>query len=94
MPEGGSVLIESRIQSSGAEGSRKTPAVLISITDNGKGIDAETTKHVFEPFWTSKANGTGLGLAIVYRIIDAHGGSISVESPPNGGCCFKILLPV
>jgi signal transduction histidine kinase len=68
--------------------------VLISVTDSGKGIDAEIVKHVFEPFWTSKAEGTGLGLAIIYRIIDAHGGSIRVESPPGGGCRFSIMLPM
>ena len=94
MPEGGSIIIESRFVLSGADGFRKSPAVLISVTDSGKGMDAETAKHVFEPFWTSKADGTGLGLAIIYRIIEAHGGSISVESPPTGGCCFTILLPV
>ena len=94
MPEGGCIVIESRIQISGADVFRKSPAVLITITDNGKGIDAETAKHVFEPFWTSKAEGTGLGLAIVYRIIDAHGGTITFESPPSGGCCFTIMLPV
>lgn len=94
MPEGGTIVIESSFLLSGADGFRRSPAVLVSITDSGEGIDAETAKHVFEPFWTSKVYGTGLGLAIIYRIIEAHGGSISVESPPDGGCCFKIMLPV
>lgn len=86
MPEGGAIVIEAHVPPGGA--------VRISVSDSGKGMDAETTKHVFEPFWTSKPNGTGLGLAIIYRIIEAHGGSISVESPPAGGCCFTILLPI
>jgi two-component system sensor histidine kinase PilS (NtrC family) len=94
MPEGGSIAIEARFVLSGADGFRKSPAVLVSVTDSGKGIDAETARHVFEPFWTSKAEGTGLGLAVIYRIIEAHGGSISVESPSSGGCCFTIMLPV
>jgi len=94
MPEGGSIAIESRFVLSGADGFRKSPAVLVSVTDSGTGIDAETAKHVFEPFWTTKAGGTGLGLAVIYRIVEAHGGSISVESPPTGGCCFTIMLPV
>ena len=94
MPEGGTIKIESRFLLGGVEGFRKSPAVLVSVADSGKGIEAEITKHVFEPFWTSKTNGTGLGLAVVYRIIEAHGGSISVESPPTGGCCFTIMLPV
>jgi len=93
MPAGGTITIDSQSLINGTEGFRKSPAVLISVTDNGKGIDAETAKHVFEPFWTSKADGTGLGLAIIYRIIEAHGGSISVESPPAGGCRFTITLP-
>jgi len=95
MPEGGTIVIESQVLP-GADGGiqKSSPAVGISVTDSGKGMDAETAKHVFEPFWTSKANGTGLGLAIIYRIIEAHGGSISVESPAAGGCCFTILLPV
>jgi two-component system sensor histidine kinase PilS (NtrC family) len=94
MPEGGTIVIESRFLLSGADGFRKSPAVFISVTDSGNGIDAETSKHIFEPFWTSKADGTGLGLAIIYRIIEAHGGSISVDSPVTGGCCFTIMLPV
>jgi two-component system sensor histidine kinase PilS (NtrC family) len=93
MPEGGSIIIDARYLLSGANGFRKSPVVLISVTDSGKGIDAETAKHVFEPFWTTKADGTGLGLAIVYRIIEAHGGSINVDSPAAGGCRFTIILP-
>jgi two-component system sensor histidine kinase PilS (NtrC family) len=94
MPEGGTIIIDAQFLLNGAEGFRKSPTVKISITDSGKGIDTEIVKHVFEPFWTSKAEGTGLGLAIIYRIIEAHGGSISVETPPSGGCCFTIMLPV
>jgi two-component system sensor histidine kinase PilS (NtrC family) len=94
MPEGGSIVIESRDALNVKDGFHKLPAVIISVTDSGKGIDAESAKHIFEPFWTSKSNGTGLGLAVVYRIIEAHGGSISVESPPGVGCCVTIVLPV
>jgi len=94
MPDGGSITIESRFLLKGVEGTRTSPEVLISITDSGPGIDEEIARHVFEPFWTSKSDGTGLGLAVVYRIIEAHGGSISVETPPDGGCSFTIILPV
>jgi len=94
MPEGGTVIIESHVMLNGSERFRKSLAVRISVTDSGMGIDADIAKHVFEPFWTSKAEGTGLGLAIIYRIIEAHGGSIRVETPPGGGCCFTIMLPV
>jgi two-component system sensor histidine kinase PilS (NtrC family) len=68
--------------------------VSISITDNGSGIAEDAAQHLFEPFWTTKPTGTGLGLAISYRIIEAHGGTLSVESPPAGGCRFVVKLPV
>ena len=50
--------------------------------------------RVFEPFFTTKAQGAGLGLAVVKRTIEAHGGRISIESPPEGGTTFRILLPL
>jgi signal transduction histidine kinase len=68
--------------------------VVVTVTDNGSGIPPETVKHLFEPFWTSKTSGTGLGLAIVYRIIESHNGCIRVVSPPEGGCCVTITLPL
>ena len=69
-------------------------AVSIAITDNGVGIEEDAAQHLFEPFWTTKPAGTGLGLAISYRIVEAHGGTLTVESPPGGGCRFVITLPV
>jgi two-component system, NtrC family, sensor histidine kinase PilS len=94
MPGGGVVEIESRFQLSGADGFNRTPAAVITVTDTGCGIDSALAPHLFEPFWTTKADGSGLGLAVTYRIIEAHGGTISVESPPGGGCRFTIMLPV
>lgn len=94
MPDGGRIDIDARYLLNGANGFRKSPSVAITVRDNGSGIDQEMAKHIFEPFWTSKSEGTGLGLAIIYRIIEAHGGSITVESPPEGGCSFTIILPV
>jgi two-component system sensor histidine kinase PilS (NtrC family) len=67
---------------------------VITVSDNGSGIPAESAKHLFEPFWTTKNDGTGLGLAISYRIIEEHGGKIRVESPPDGGSRFTITLPL
>ncbi len=84
VPEGGRIQIECSVTSA---------AVNISITDNGSGIPKDAAQHLFEPFWTTKSSGTGLGLAICYRIIEAHGGTLSVESPPAGGCRFIITLP-
>jgi two-component system, NtrC family, sensor histidine kinase PilS len=84
MPDGGEILVEYAC----------TPeAASISITDNGTGITEEAIQHLFEPFWTTKPSGTGLGLAISYRIIETHGGTLTVESPPAGGCRFIVTLP-
>ncbi|GFE61258.1 nitrogen regulation protein NR(II) [Geobacter sp. AOG2] len=94
MPEGGIVEVESRFQLSGADGFHKVPAAVITVTDTGCGIDGATAAHLFEPFWTTKTDGSGLGLAVTYRIIEAHGGTVSVESPPGKGCRFTIMLPV
>lgn len=94
MPDGGRVEIEARFLLSGADGFQKSPVAVITVTDSGSGINAETAAHLFEPFWTSKPDGSGLGLAITYRIIEAHGGTITAESPADGGCRFTITLPV
>lgn len=85
MPNGGEVRIDFSDAPSGH---------IIKITDTGSGITENAIKHLFEPFWTSKPSGTGLGLAICYRIVEAHGGTLSAESPSDGGCRFIITLPV
>lgn len=66
----------------------------ITVQDNGKGMDEETRRQIFKPYFTTKQKGTGLGLAIVHRIITEHGGSIFVESGPETGTRFDIRLPV
>lgn len=68
--------------------------ILIEIADNGCGINPDQLKHVFTPFYTQgKANGRGLGLAFCRKVIEAHGGFISVESEKDQGTRFKISLP-
>lgn len=94
MPNGGRVELEARYQSSEAEEFQRLPVAVIEVSDNGAGIAPGTAAHLFEPFWTTKPDGTGLGLAIIYRIIEAHGGTISSESLPEGGCRFTIKFPV
>ncbi|HPS59179.1 MAG TPA: PAS domain S-box protein [Spirochaetota bacterium] len=70
--------------------------VRIGIIDTGVGMDIETRKRIFEPFYSrkEKSNGTGLGLAISYSIIQKHGGIINVNSDPGKGSTFTLYLPV
>ena len=76
-----------------ASKSDKDPGVLINITDNGLGIEKSDLPHVFDPYFTSKPTGTGLGLAIVHNIIEAHGGTVTVDSTPGKGTTFTLFLP-
>lgn len=65
--------------------------VTLTVRDNGPGIAPEHIERIFNPFFTTRSTGTGLGLAIVHRIVDAHGGTISVHN--DGGAVFELRLP-
>ena len=66
----------------------------VVVRDSGEGIDAKDINRVFEPFFTTKTYGTGLGLATVYRIVEAHGGNIRVDSENGKGTVFTVMLPL
>jgi len=65
-----------------------------AIRDSGEGIEEKDLGRVFEPFFTTKTSGTGLGLASVYRVIEAHGGDVKVESEKGKGTVFTLRLPL
>ena len=95
----GHVLISCRDEHITAEQSKMTPGlvpgdyVVLSITDDGKGMDEKTCQRIFEPFFSTKFQGRGLGMASVYGIIKNHDGWISVDSKPLRGTTVKIFLP-
>jgi two-component system cell cycle sensor histidine kinase/response regulator CckA len=101
MPDGGQLWIETSNvvvdQSSlpAPMGLAAGQYALLSVSDNGHGIDDDTQAHIFEPFFTTKATGkgTGLGLAMVHGIVKQHGGHIAVESQLGQGSTFKVFLP-
>lgn len=65
-----------------------------SVQDHGTGIAEEHLEHLFDPFFTTRADGTGLGLAIVRQAVEGWGGQVAVESKPGRGSCFTISLPL
>jgi signal transduction histidine kinase len=83
-PGGG--RLEVRLRRDGA-------GVAVEFQDTGPGMTPEVKKHVFEPFYTTKASGTGLGLAIVRQAAETHGGTVEVESEQGRGALFRVRLP-
>lgn len=84
MPNGGDLFVRTSI---------KDHIVQISIQDTGVGIPAEKLKKLGEPFFTTKKNGNGLGLMVSFKIIESHNGKVFIESEPNKGTTFNIVLP-
>jgi PAS domain S-box-containing protein len=85
MPDGGKLIIEQNYGDENLE---------ISIADTGIGMDKTVLKNIWTPLFTTKAKGMGLGLSICKRIVEAHGGEITVVSKPEKGTHFSLLLPL
>ena len=101
MPHGGKIIVETnniyldeRFCFTHPE-AEPGPYIILSVTDNGLGIDPEILKHIFEPFFSTKekGKGTGLGLATVYGIVTQNKGFITVSSDMGLGTTFKIYFP-
>jgi two-component system NtrC family sensor kinase len=88
MPEGGKLTLSGGVDD-------EEDMVWLSVADNGHGIKSEDLPHIFEPFYSTKADGkgVGLGLSMTYGIIRKHNGAIEVDSKPGKGTVFKIKLP-
>ncbi len=67
--------------------------ILLSVEDNGKGISEDDMENIFNPFYTTKTRGTGLGLAVSRKIAKEHGGDLIIDSSPEKGCRFTLILP-
>lgn len=101
MPDGGKLWLETRNVKLAAEtmvgGTLVAPGdyVQLTVRDSGTGISAENLPHLFEPFFTTKevGKGSGMGLATSYGIVKQSGGFIAIDSEPDVGATFRILLP-
>ncbi len=100
MRESGGVL-RVELSSEQVDDAARTPGlkpgsyVVLTVRDQGVGMDASTIARVFEPFFTTKKSGegTGLGLSVVHGIVHSHGGTVTVESAVGEGSTFRVFLP-
>ena len=96
MPQGGVITLRSRARCLAPPrgGARAPTHVIVEVSDNGVGMDEETRKRCFEPFFSTKGRrGTGLGLAMVYGVVQRHEGCIEVDTTPGRGTTMRLIFP-
>jgi two-component system sensor histidine kinase HydH len=84
MPAGGTLVVRTRADQGWAE---------VAVEDTGQGIEVETLPHIFDPYFTTRPRGVGLGLAIAHRIVEAHHGTMDVETAVGKGTTMILRLP-
>jgi two-component system sensor histidine kinase HydH len=85
MPEGGDLILQTR---------REGDFAVLDVTDTGVGMTEEVASRVFDVFYSTKPGGSGLGLPTTRKVVEAHGGSIRVQSEPGQGSRFTVRLPL
>jgi signal transduction histidine kinase len=85
MPSGGELILTTR---------REDPWIVLDVIDTGVGMTEEVRARIFDAFFSTRPGGSGLGLPTTRKIIEAHGGTIHVQSEPDKGSQFTIRLPV
>ena len=87
MPRGGSLRLT-------AVWNRSDHEVVVEVADTGEGIAEEDRGRIFDYYFTTKEKGAGLGLPLAYKIIEGHGGAISVQSERGRGTIFRVTFPL
>jgi two-component system, NtrC family, sensor histidine kinase HydH len=85
MPDGGELMLQTRLEGDSA---------VLDVTDTGVGMTPDVADKVFDAFYSTKAGGSGLGLPTTRKIVEAHGGSIALQSEPGQGSRFTLRLPL
>lgn len=92
MPEGGTLRLRLFADPEKGTDPENAGQICVDVTDTGTGIAPEHLTHIFDPYFTTKGHGTGLGLPTVHKIMEAHGGGISVSSVPGQGTTFRLVF--
>ena len=88
MPKGGQLIVATNIVDS------DNAFVEISVVDTGPGIAANDAEQLFQPFFTTKPEGVGLGLTMSRKIVEKHGGNLTLLNRSEGGTRARVILPV